>query len=85
MECEFNEDAISKSLDCKEHWYENSSLSLSVSRHRVSRHRVSRHRFRKTTRFEGEIGEQATLFSLDPSGNVLEVKAFANDDMIFAA
>ena len=80
MECEFNEDAISKSLDCKEHWYENSSLSLSVSRHRVSRHR-----FRKTTRFEGEIGEQATLFSLDPSGNVLEVKAFANDDMIFAA
>lgn len=28
------------------------------------------------TRFEGELGEQATMFILDPSGNALEFKAF---------
>ncbi len=35
-------------------------------------------------RFRGEIGEQATMFCLDPSGNALEFKAFADDAMIFA-
>ncbi|MEM9337525.1 MAG: VOC family protein [Bacteroidota bacterium] len=34
-------------------------------------------------RFKGEIGEQATLFFLDPSGNALEFKAFKNDSQIF--
>lgn len=36
-------------------------------------------------RFEGEIGEQATMFLYDPSGNALEFKAFAHDHMIFEA
>lgn len=35
-------------------------------------------------RFQGEVGEQATLFLLDPSGNALEFKAFQNDEQIFA-
>jgi extradiol dioxygenase family protein len=35
-------------------------------------------------RFEGEIGEQATMFFLDPSGNALEFKAFADFSKIFA-
>jgi uncharacterized protein len=35
-------------------------------------------------RFEGEAGEQATFFVLDPSGNALEFKAFADDSRIFA-
>ena len=35
-------------------------------------------------RFRGEPGEQATMFFLDPSGNALELKAFANDAMVFA-
>jgi len=35
-------------------------------------------------RFEGEVGEQATFFVLDPSGNALEFKAFADDSRIFA-
>lgn len=35
-------------------------------------------------RFKGEVGEQATLFLLDPSGNALEFKAFRNDESIFA-
>ena len=35
-------------------------------------------------RFEGEKGEQATLFFLDPSGNALEFKAFKNIDQLFA-
>jgi extradiol dioxygenase family protein len=35
-------------------------------------------------RFQGLPGEQATLFFLDPSGNALEFKAFADDAMVFA-
>jgi hypothetical protein len=34
-------------------------------------------------RFKGEVGEQATMFLLDPSGNVLEFKAFKDDAAIF--
>jgi uncharacterized protein len=34
-------------------------------------------------RFQGEIGEQATMFLLDPSGNALEFKAFADPTRIF--
>lgn len=36
-------------------------------------------------RFEGEVGEQATMFFLDPSGNALEFKAFRDDAQIFAS
>ena len=35
-------------------------------------------------RFVGQVGEQATLFIVDPSGNALEFKAFARDESIFA-
>jgi uncharacterized protein len=35
-------------------------------------------------RFKGEVGEQATMFFQDPSGNALEFKAFADDAMLFA-
>jgi extradiol dioxygenase family protein len=35
-------------------------------------------------RFKGLPGEQATMFFLDPSGNALEFKAFADDAMLFA-
>jgi extradiol dioxygenase family protein len=34
-------------------------------------------------RFKGLPGEQATMFFLDPSGNALEFKAFARDEMVF--
>lgn len=36
------------------------------------------------TRFKGEAGEQSTLFFLDPSGNALEFKAFADLGQLFA-
>jgi extradiol dioxygenase family protein len=36
------------------------------------------------TRFAGEPGEQSTMFVLDPAGNALEFKAFADDAMVFA-
>ncbi len=36
-------------------------------------------------RFEGQPGEQATMFLRDPSGNALEFKAFAEESQIFAA
>ena len=36
------------------------------------------------TRFAGETGEQSTMFVLDPAGNALEFKAFADESMIFA-
>lgn len=35
-------------------------------------------------RFEGEPGEQHTMFFRDPSGNALEIKAFADDAAVFA-
>ena len=35
-------------------------------------------------RFEGEVGEQATMFLLDPSGNALEFKSFADPGQLFA-
>ncbi len=35
-------------------------------------------------RFEGQVGEQMTMFFYDPSGNALEFKAFKNDSQIFA-
>ncbi len=35
-------------------------------------------------RFKGEVGEQATMFFRDPSGNAIEMKAFANPDNLFA-
>ncbi|WP_158859821.1 VOC family protein [Lunatibacter salilacus] len=34
-------------------------------------------------RFKGEVGEQATMFFKDPSGNALEFKAFKNLDQLF--
>ena len=36
-------------------------------------------------RFKGEVGEQATMFFLDPSGNALEFKSFKDPSQIFAA
>lgn len=36
------------------------------------------------TRFAGQPGEQQTMFFLDPSGNALEFKAFADDHQVFA-
>jgi extradiol dioxygenase family protein len=35
-------------------------------------------------RFKGLPGEQATCFFLDPSGNAIELKAFAEDASVFA-
>ncbi|NEQ48286.1 MAG: VOC family protein [Leptolyngbya sp. SIOISBB] len=35
-------------------------------------------------RFKGEVGEQATMFFLDPSGNALEFKAFKQMERLFA-
>ena len=37
-----------------------------------------------TVRFEGQPGEQATMFLLDPAGNALEFKAIANPENLFA-
>ena len=35
-------------------------------------------------RFAGEVGEQATMFFLDPSGNALEFKGFKDLSLVFA-
>ena len=36
------------------------------------------------TRFEGQVGEQSTMFFLDPAGNALEFKSFADLSLMFA-
>ncbi len=38
-----------------------------------------------TIRFSGEVGEQATMFFNDPSGNALEFKTFRDKSMIFTS
>ncbi len=35
-------------------------------------------------RFKGQVGEQATMFFLDPAGNALEFKSFRDMGQIFA-
>jgi uncharacterized protein len=35
-------------------------------------------------RFKGEVGEQATMFFADPSGNMLEFKSFRDPSQVFA-
>jgi len=35
-------------------------------------------------RFKGQVGEQATMFFHDPSGNAIEMKAFADLGQLFA-
>ncbi|NBB84178.1 MAG: glyoxalase [Alphaproteobacteria bacterium] len=35
-------------------------------------------------RFQGEVGEQATMFLLDPAGNALEFKSFKDRGQVFA-
>lgn len=36
-------------------------------------------------RFQGQVGEQATMFFYDPSGNAIEIKAFKNiNEQLFA-
>jgi extradiol dioxygenase family protein len=35
-------------------------------------------------RFEGKVGEQATMFFKDPCGNALEFKAFKDESQLFA-
>ncbi len=35
-------------------------------------------------RFKGQVGEQATMFFLDPCGNAIEFKAFADPTRLFA-
>ena len=37
-----------------------------------------------TIRFQGQPGEQATMFLLDPAGNALEFKAMADPSKLFA-
>ena len=37
-----------------------------------------------TVRFQGQAGEQATMFLLDPAGNALEFKAMADPANLFA-
>ena len=36
------------------------------------------------TRFDGQPGEQSTMFFLDPAGNALEFKSFADLSLMFA-
>jgi len=35
-------------------------------------------------RFEGQAGEQATMFFRDPSGNAIEIKAMSDPAALFA-
>lgn len=51
---------------------------------RLAAEPATRWGMRPKHRFKGEPGEQATLFVLDPSGNAIEFKAFADVSALFA-
>lgn len=61
-------------------------LTLPEWRELAARLRQSGARFEiePAVRFEGKPGEQATFFVSDPSGNMLEFKAFEDEGRIFA-
>jgi extradiol dioxygenase family protein len=48
------------------------------------RSRGTRFEIEPGIRFAGQVGEQATLFLYDPSGNALEFKAFKDPSRLFA-
>jgi extradiol dioxygenase family protein len=48
------------------------------------RHRNVKFELEPVIRFKGMVGEQATMFLLDPSGNALEFKAFEDQSLLFA-
>ena len=62
-------------------------LHMDQWRELVERLRAAGQRFiiEPRIRFRGQVGEQATVFLLDPSGNALEFKAFADPDRLFAS
>jgi hypothetical protein len=59
-------------------WDEHAALALRLRAAGV------RFRIERRVRFAGRAGEQATMFLDDPSGNVLEFKAFRDEADIFA-
>ena len=56
-------------------------LTMANGRSSPTRLRAAHTRFviEPYVRFKGQVGEQATMFFLDPCGNALEFKAFADD------
>ena len=61
-------------------------LDLDAFHALADRLRAAEHEFviEPALRFAGEPGEQWTMFFLDPSGNAMEFKAFADIDQVFA-
>lgn len=61
-------------------------LSVDEFHHLAERLRVAGIAFvvEPYVRFEGQTGEQWTMFLRDPAGNALEFKAFADDNQVFA-
>ena len=61
-------------------------LTMADWDHLASKLRAAGTRFliEPQVRFKGQPGEQATMFFLDPSGNALEFKAFADMGQVFA-
>jgi len=57
--------------------------SWEILKQKLDKHSVD-FLIRPVVRFKGKIGEQATLFIRDPSGNVLEFKTFNSDQQLFA-
>jgi len=60
------------------HWDEWESLADRLRAH------GTRFVIEPYVRFQGQVGEQATMFLLDPCGNALEFKAFKDMSQLFA-
>ncbi len=82
------EDTISNPVDGKDVPVPHFGVVLGWQQWQDFAERLKQHKIKFVIepyiRFEGEVGEQATLFFKDPSGNALEFKAFKNIDQLFA-
>ena len=87
-EQDVSEKSESNPVDGKEVPVPHFGVVLDVSTFRLLSEKIKNHGIpfiiEPYVRFEGEVGEQATMFFKDPSGNALEFKAFKNIDQLFA-
>ena len=81
-------DAASNPVDGHEVPVPHFGVVLSLEEWRALAHRLKAHGvsfvIEPHVRFEGQPGEQATMFFRDPSGNAIEMKAFADLGRLFA-
>ena len=84
----FNPERISNPVDGHDVPVPHFGVVLTMAQFDALAARLREHKIKfelePVIRFKGMVGEQATMFFLDPSGNALEFKAFEGQSQLFA-